>query len=85
MKGGQYSLDHILIKFCVQKTLCSVLLFLLMLTDEIRRRFGLKKSNYMCGYTIWKIYMKEYMLALTEQKMYYGKPYFEDVMGHVCY
>lgn len=29
--------------------------------------------------------MKEYMLALTEQKMYYGKPYFEDVMGHVRY
>lgn len=28
---------------------------------------------------------KEYMLALTEQKVYYGKPYFEDVVGYVCY
>lgn len=28
---------------------------------------------------------REYMLAPTEQKMYYGKLYFEDVMGHVCY
>lgn len=85
MKGGQYALDHILINFCGLRTLGSVRLFLFMLTDEIRRGFGLKKSNYMCGYAIWKIYMKEYMLALTELKIYYGKPYFEDVMGHVCY
>lgn len=52
--------------------------------------FGFKKS-----YHLWKCNMKdvmvmmciqrEYMLAPTEQKMYYGKLYFEDVMGHVCY
>lgn len=26
-----------------------------------------------------------YMLAPAEQKTYYGKLYFEVVMGHVCY